>query len=80
MIAPLTKTRPAPVTLPPDPALRFPRRFARGTFFWLFGLSASILIGSLWGSGRRRWSTGASTFGKSSAETIQRPVGGGRER
>jgi hypothetical protein len=27
-----------------------PLRFARGTFFWLFGLSASILIGSLWGS------------------------------
>ena len=50
MIAPLTKTRPAPVTLPPDPALSFPRRFARGTSFWLFGLSASILIGSLWGS------------------------------
>jgi hypothetical protein len=30
--------------------MSFPRRFARGTLFWLFGLSASILIGSLWGS------------------------------
>ena len=28
----------------------FPRRFVRGTLFWLFGLSASVLIGSLWGS------------------------------
>jgi hypothetical protein len=30
--------------------MSFPRRFARGTLFWIFGLSASILIGSLWGS------------------------------
>lgn len=50
MTAPLTKPRPVAVIPPPDPPLSLPRRFARGTSFWLFGLSASILIGSLWGS------------------------------
>jgi hypothetical protein len=50
VIAPLTKTRPTQVSPPPEPASSLPLRFSRGTFFWLFGLSASILIGSLWGS------------------------------
>ncbi len=50
MIASLTKTRFPQVNPPPDPPLSLPRRFVRGTSFWLFGLSASVLIGSLWGS------------------------------
>ena len=34
----------------PEPSIGLLRRFVRATCFWLFGLSASILIGSLWGS------------------------------
>ncbi|MGZ8784112.1 MAG: hypothetical protein ACXW1Y_00910 [Acidimicrobiia bacterium] len=46
----LTRLRPARANPPPDPLLSVPHRFVRGTLFWLYGLSASILIGSLWGS------------------------------
>ncbi len=42
--------RPAPPA-PVDGAVpSFPRRFVRGTAFWLFGLAASVLIATLWGS------------------------------
>ncbi|MGZ5383874.1 MAG: hypothetical protein ACXWH0_07830 [Acidimicrobiia bacterium] len=50
MTALLTRLRPARANPPPDPLLSVPHRFVRGTLFWLYGLSASILIGSLWGS------------------------------
>jgi hypothetical protein len=30
--------------------MNLPRRFARATLYWLFGLTVSILLGSLWGS------------------------------
>lgn len=50
MTALLTRLRPARANPPPDPLLGLPHRFVRGTLFWLYGLSASILIGSLWGS------------------------------
>lgn len=50
MTALLTRLRPARANPPPDHLLSLPHRFVRGTLFWLYGLSASILIGSLWGS------------------------------
>lgn len=50
MTALLTRLRPPRANPPPDPLLGLPHRFVRGTLFWLYGLSASILIGSLWGS------------------------------
>ena len=40
----------APVVAPEAASPSLPRRFFRAGFFWLFGLSASILLGSLWGS------------------------------
>ncbi len=56
---------------PPGPSTGLPRRFVRGTLFWLFGLSASILIGSLWGSsvtGNR--SVVADVMGELAAEEV----------
>ncbi len=50
MTASLTGLRPVQVSTAPDTSLNLPRRFLRGALFWLFGLSTSILIGSLWGS------------------------------
>lgn len=48
MIAP---TSPTPTAAPgTQPAGSLLRRFMRGTAFWLFGLSVSVLIGTLWGS------------------------------
>jgi len=47
--ASLTKISRPPVS-PPVASPSLSRRFVRATSFWLFGLSASILIGSLWGS------------------------------
>jgi len=44
------KTKPAQSAPPETASLSLPRRFFRAGFFWLFGLSASILLGSLWGS------------------------------
>lgn len=47
----VTQTRTIPPGVaPPAGSPGFRRRFVRGTLFWLFGLAASILIGSLWGS------------------------------
>ena len=44
------KNQPAQNAPPEAASLSLPRRFFRAGFFWLFGLSASILLGSLWGS------------------------------
>jgi len=50
MTTALKRTKSAPVPPPEFSAPSLPRRFTRATLLWLFGLSASILIGSLWGS------------------------------
>jgi hypothetical protein len=47
---PLTRIKSSELSPPEVNAESLPRRFLRGTLFWLFGLSASVLIGSLWGS------------------------------
>jgi hypothetical protein len=44
------RTNPPRVSSPEVSKPTLPRRFVRGTLFWLFGLSASVLLGSLWGS------------------------------
>jgi hypothetical protein len=48
--ASLTRTEPVQISRAAQRPPSLPRRFTRGTLFWLFGLSASVLIGSLWGS------------------------------
>ena len=45
-----TRDKTVPLSVPAERLPTWPRRFARGALIWLFGLSASILIGSLWGS------------------------------
>ena len=50
MIDSPARTKPVRVTPPGATTSSLPRRFVRATLFWLFGLSASILIASLWGS------------------------------
>lgn len=50
MTAPPTRLRPIELAQPDERPVGLPRRFALGALLWLFGLSASILIGSLWGS------------------------------
>lgn len=46
----ITQRRPADAGRSDPAPIPLRRRFVRGTLFWLFGLSASVLIGSLWGS------------------------------
>lgn len=46
----VSRVEPAQSALPEAAAPSLPRRFFGAGFFWLFGLSASILLGSLWGS------------------------------